>query len=148
MIAGSVGLGSQADQSVVDPPNLGAASGNCARGPLCCHSKVWFDRDGRVALSEWRVELLEAVDATGSLTKAAELMHVPYRTAWHKLNEMEESLGVKLHCTQSGGHDGGSSELTPEAREIIARFRRVTRGLEDLIETRFRVEFGDLLAPD
>jgi molybdate transport system regulatory protein len=110
-----------------------------------CQTKVWLERGGKVALSEWRIALLVAVEETGSLSRAAERMGVPYRTAWYKLKDIEESLGVKLLTTQSGGAEGGHSDLTPEARDLIARFRRVTAGVADLVEARFRSEFGDLL---
>ena len=114
-------------------------------GSLECRSKVWLERDGRVALSEWRVSLLEAIDEMGSLARAAERMKVPYRTAWYKLREIRDCLGVTLVETQSGGAEGGGTQLTPEAREIVARFRRVTRGLAAMTDQRFRAEFGDLL---
>lgn len=112
---------------------------------LRCRSKFWLERGGEIALSAWRVELLEAVAATGSLAHAAEQMGVPYRTAWAKLKSIEESLGVRLIATQSGGSAGGGSELTPEARDLIVRFRRVTSGVAELVEERFRAEFRDLL---
>jgi hypothetical protein len=54
---------------------------------LCPRSKVWLERGGQVVLSDWRVELLEAIEATGSLARAAERLDVPYRTAWYKLKE-------------------------------------------------------------
>jgi|SRR5919202_6578544 hypothetical protein len=59
-------------------------------------AKLWIEIDGKIALSEWRVALLEAVEATGSLAKAAEHLGVPYRTASYKLREIEENLGVHL----------------------------------------------------
>jgi molybdate transport system regulatory protein len=114
-------------------------------GTLRCNWKVWLERRGKVALSEWRIELLEAIAETGSLVRGAERMAVPYRTAWYKLKDIEECLGVKLLATQSGGAKGGGSDLTPEALDLIARFRRVTAGLSDLVEHRFRAEFADLL---
>jgi molybdate transport system regulatory protein len=51
--------------------------------PLEIRSKIWIERRGRgdVVLSEWRVELLEAIDALGSLSRAAETLGIPYRTA-------------------------------------------------------------------
>ena len=113
---------------------------------LACRSKFWLERDGRLALSEWRVRLLEAIAATGSLAKAAERLGVPYRTAWAKLKDIEESLGVRLLATQSGGVDGGGSDLTPEAVELISRFRRITVGLAALVDERFAAEFHDLRA--
>ncbi|HLH23155.1 MAG TPA: LysR family transcriptional regulator [Chloroflexota bacterium] len=112
---------------------------------LCPHSKVWLERDGQVVLSDWRVELLEAIEATGSLARAAERLDVPYRTAWYKLKEIERRLGVRLLATQSGGAAGGGSHLTAEAREVVARFRRVNAGIAQLVAERFRAEFRELL---
>jgi molybdate transport system regulatory protein len=109
---------------------------------LCPRSKVWLERDGEVALSDWRVALLEAIEATGSLARAADRLSVPYRTAWYKLKEIEQRLGVRLLETQSGGADGGGSQLTAEARQIVARFHRVNAGIERLVAERFRAEFG------
>jgi molybdate transport system regulatory protein len=105
-------------------------------------AKIWFERDGHVALSDWRVELLEAIDATGSLSAAAELMHVPYRTAWYKLRQAETQLGSRLVETQSGGAAGGGSRLTPAGRDAIERFRRVTQGVNRLVQERFEAEFS------
>ena len=39
--------------------------------PLEIRSKIWIERRGEVVLSEWRVELLEASEANGSLSRAA-----------------------------------------------------------------------------
>jgi molybdate transport system regulatory protein len=108
-------------------------------------AKIWFERDGKLVLSDWRVELLTAVGETGSLTRAADSLHVPYRTAWSKLKEIEEQLGIRLLETQSGGTGGGGSLLTPEARELIARFRRVRDGVGELVRERFEAEFSGRL---
>jgi len=106
---------------------------------------VWVERDGAVLLSEWRVALLEAVAATGSLARAADRLGVPYRTAWDRIRETEEHLGIRLLVTESGGAEGGGSRLTPEASDLIARFQRVTAGVDELIAGRFRAELGDAL---
>ena len=108
-------------------------------------SKIWLERDGKVVLSEWRVELLEAIDETGSLTRAAQKLRVPYRTAWYKLKEIQQRSGLRLLETQSGGAEGGGSRLTPEGRALIERFRRASRGIAELVGERFRVEFDDLM---
>ena len=108
------------------------------------HSKVWLERDGRVALSGWRIALLEAVHESGSLAAAAARLGVPYRTAWYKLREIEQQLGVRLLDTQSGGPDGGHTTLTPGAVDIVRRFRRASRGVEELVRERFESEFPEL----
>lgn len=113
-------------------------------GDMEVRSKVWLEKSGRVAVSSWRVMLLESVRDAGSLSAACEKMNVPYRTAWYKLKEMEEELGVKLLETQSGGAAGGGSSLTREADEIVERFRRAYEGIEALVAERFGAEFADL----
>lgn len=112
--------------------------------PIDVRSKVWLERDGRVALSDWRIGLLEAVHQDGSLAAAAARLGVPYRTAWYKLREIEGQLGVRLLDTRSGGPDGGHTSLTPEARDIVRRFRRASRGVADLVRERFQAEFPEL----
>jgi molybdate transport system regulatory protein len=113
--------------------------------PARVRCKVWVERGPDVLLSEWRVELLEAVEATGSLAAAALKLGVPYRTAWERVREAEDRLGARLLASESGGADGGGSHLTPEAHDLIARFRRVTSGIADLVERRYRAELRDRL---
>ena len=98
------------------------------RNEIEVRSKVWLERAGGVAVSLWRISLLEEVQATGSLAAACERMNVPYRTAWYKLKEMEEQLRVKLLDRQSGGAAGGGSSLTREGEDLVRRFRRAYEG--------------------
>lgn len=109
---------------------------------LAVQSKIWIARGETVALSDWRIALLEAVDAEGSLSRAAERMDVPYRTAWDRIKESETALGVRLLETATGGAAGGGSRLTPEGRDLVQRFRRVANGLQELVAERFAAEFG------
>ncbi|MDQ3468139.1 MAG: LysR family transcriptional regulator, partial [Chloroflexota bacterium] len=68
---------------------------------------------------------------------------VPYRTAWDRVREMEQRLQRRLLERESGGADGGGSRLTDEARDLIARFHRVTAGIGGEVERRFGQEFGN-----
>lgn len=104
--------------------------------------KVWLEGDdGRVTLSEWRVGLLAAVARHGSLVAAARELGVPHRTAWQRVREMEERLGVKLVEASSGGAAGGASRLTPAAEELVGRYQRLREGLDDLVAERYRLAF-------
>ena len=102
---------------------------------------LWIEHNGVVVLSEWRVKLLEAIDQTGSISRAAERMKVTYHRAWEKLHEMEEGLGYKLLDAQVGGAGGGGAELTDKGRDLIKRFRKLDQGLSDEIDQRFEESF-------
>lgn len=43
---------------------------------------LWLEVEGEVVLFIWRVELLRAIGETGSISGAADRLHVHYRTAW------------------------------------------------------------------
>ncbi len=106
--------------------------------------KVWIEtEDGHVALSEWRVALLRAVDDHGSLVAAAKALGIPHRTAWQRIQQMESSLGVRLVETVSGGVGGGRSTLSPAAEEFIHKYETVRAGLNELIDERFLQAFAD-----
>jgi molybdate transport system regulatory protein len=104
--------------------------------------KVWIETDdGQVALSEWRVMLLQAVAEHGSLVAAARALAVPHRTAWQRIQEMEASLGVQLLETISGGVGGGRSQLSPAAQDFVQRYQALRAGLDDLVGERFEHGF-------
>jgi molybdate transport repressor ModE-like protein len=104
--------------------------------------KVWIEsEDGHVALSEWRVQLLEAVAEHGSLVAAARALGIPHRTAWQRIQEMETCLGVRLLETISGGVGGGRSQLSADARDLVQRYQSLRSGLDDLVRERFSQRF-------
>jgi molybdate transport repressor ModE-like protein len=108
--------------------------------------KVWIEADdGRVALSDWRVALLEAVGEHGSLVAAAKSVGVPHRTAWQRIREMEDCLNVRLVDTTSGGSGGGHSRLSPTGREVVRRYNEMRAGLDELMLERYRSMFVDLV---
>ncbi len=117
---------------------------NLPSGParLEPRSKIWIERNGDTVLSDWRVALLEAIERTGSLAKAAEEVGIPYRSAWQKIKESEERLGIRLVNTHCGGAEGGSSELTDAAYDLVRRYRQFTDGLAELVDKRFKEAFG------
>ena len=110
------------------------------------HANLWVERDGRVVLSLWRVQLLEAIEATGSINAAAERMQVQYHRAWDRLQEMEQGLGVPLVERHVGGPGGGGARLTEAGRQYVARFNVFARGVDALIAEQFQQAFPDELS--
>jgi molybdate transport repressor ModE-like protein len=52
-------------------------------------------------------------------------------------------LGTKLTERTAGGPRGGGTRLTAEGLDCVRRFRRLTAGLQDLIEQRFAEAFEE-----
>lgn len=111
-----------------------------ARDPLRLRVKIWLERGDEVVLSEYRAQLLEAIASHGSVAAAAAALHLPVRTAWKKLREMEAAAGVPLLDSGSGGATGGGSTLTDEAREMLEAFWRVVQPSAEAAEQRFKLE--------
>jgi molybdate transport system regulatory protein len=105
------------------------------------HANLWIERHERVVLSRWRVQLLEAVEATGSITAAAERLGVQYRLAWERLEEMEEGLGLRLVERHVGGAHGGGASLTPTGHDFIARFNAFAEEMDKVLREEFDKRF-------
>ena len=111
---------------------------------LTPHINLWVTHEDDVVLSSWRMDLLEAIATTGSISAAADQLQVNYRVAWNKIKEMEHGLGISLLETHIGGSHGGGAELTPAAAAFIRRYRLLSAGLDEWVQRRFAEVFGDL----
>jgi len=86
-------------------------------------TKIWLETDdGRPVLGDGRLEILEAIARTGSLSAAARQLGMSYRGLWGKVRSAEERLGVALVRGSAGGEDHGGSALTDEAVALVAAF--------------------------
>ncbi len=92
--------------------------------------KIWLDCDGK-AFGEGPDRLLQRVEATGSLHKAAAEMKMSYRKAWLMLRTMERRLGFTLLERKVGGVSGGGSKLTDEARLFMRRYETFRKEVEE-----------------
>ena len=111
------------------------------RLPLEPRIKLWVEKDGRLVLSDYRVQLLRQVAETGSLAEAAQRMGLSYRRAWGKVREIEQNLGVKLVHSEVGGAGGGGSSLTPQGERLVALYSRFRKAMESDLGKEFQEVF-------
>lgn len=109
---------------------------------LTPHINLWLTCADQVVLSRWRVQLLEAVAACGSISAAAERLGIQYRLAYDRLQEMEEGLGLPLIERRVGGAGGGGARLTATGRDLVARFNRFAEQMDQLLDETFADTFG------
>ena len=82
-------------------------------------------------------QLLEHIDTLHSLRKAAAEMGMAYSKAWTIMKNSAKALGFPLVITAVGGKEGGGTELTPEARKLLADYREYCRKIRAYSEEIF-----------
>lgn len=86
-------------------------------------------------------ELLDRVALCGSLSHAAEEMHLSYSKAMRMVRTAEREFGFALLESASGGSSGGGSTLTPQAREVLRRFRACELAAQNASRDAFSLHF-------
>jgi len=100
--------------------------------------KIWIDCDtGDSIFGEGQMHILETIREQGSINAAAKSLGMGYRSMWGRLRKMEKRLGKPLLIRHKGGADGGHSDLTPEAVEMIDKFKRLQQEISDISTTIF-----------
>ncbi|HEY6974938.1 MAG TPA: ModE family transcriptional regulator [Chitinophagaceae bacterium] len=84
------------------------------------NGRLWIECKGEGFFGPGRVELLQRIDKTGSINKAAGEMGMSYKKAWEMINALNVQAAKPLVIMQAGGNRGGGSVITEEAKKLIA----------------------------
>ncbi|OYT87081.1 MAG: molybdenum-dependent transcriptional regulator [Burkholderiales bacterium PBB6] len=84
-------------------------------------------------LDDTRMRLLEAIDAHGSLNRAAAHVPMSYKAAWEMLNTMSSLSDTPLVERLTGGAGGGGTRLTAHARQLMALYRAMASSQQDVL---------------
>ena len=96
--------------------------------------KIWVEFGGTNALTEAGADLLEQIEACGSLSEAARRLHFAYRRAWLLLDAMNKAWPEPLVITAIGGHHGGGARLTELGRNVLHTYRDLQVQLEHFLD--------------
>jgi len=100
-------------------------------------TKVWFTVGDMHAFGSGLARLLEDIERSGTLSRAAEDSGMSYRHAWKLLRNAEKHLGKRLILPQAGGAGGGGTVLSDEGRRLLDVFKRLNREVADFADERF-----------
>jgi molybdenum ABC transporter molybdate-binding protein len=87
--------------------------------------RLWVERAGQAILGKGRLELLEGIDRSHSISAAARQMGMSYRRAWELVQSINQAAGEPLVITATGGAQGGGARLTPLGRRAVEVFREL-----------------------
>jgi len=107
--------------------------------PLKLRCKVWLENeDGKPVIGEGRLRILIAVRLTGSISKAARKLNLPFRNVWAKIRDAEKQCGFRIVETTKTG-----SKLTIEGERLLSRFAEIERSCARSAQTKFNKVFPD-----
>ena len=93
--------------------------------------KFWLETNTGYAFGEGPFNILSKVKELGTLSGAAENLHMSYRQAWGMIREIEQELGEPLLKAHRGGTSGGGAELTEAGLALLSQYSKTKRELEE-----------------
>ena len=101
-------------------------------------ASVRLEYPGEPAIDDRAIRLLEAIKSYGSITAAAKVVGISYRTAWLTVERLRKCASEPIVGTIAEGGWPSGSALTAHGERLIEAFRAAERAVERALEE-FRV---------
>jgi len=102
-------------------------------------NRCWIEVEGEKFFGPGPAELLEHIDRTGSVTKAAKAMDMSYKKAWDLVNEHNKRGSKPYVISRKGGEKGGGAEVTANGKKLLSAYRQLTDKLDKVLEKNQRL---------
>jgi molybdate transport system regulatory protein len=96
--------------------------------------QLHFDAENRIGPG--KIELLEQIDQTGSISSAGRAMKMSYRRAWLLVDAMNRTFHAPLVATRFGGSSTGRAKLTPLGQEVMRLYQEIGQVARDASHSR------------
>ena len=96
--------------------------------------RIWIYSNQEKLLGKGRIELLERIQETGSISSAAKEMKMSYRQAWQMVEEMNARVEKPLVEKQLGGKNGGGTVVTNEGEKWIQLFYNLNEKINSFVQ--------------
>ena len=114
---------------------------------ITCLPRIRVITGERVALGPGKVSLLEEIDRSGSISKAARELGLSYRRAWILVDTMNKSFRSSLVKGSVGGKKGGGACLTPLGRKMAKTYREMESKAKLIIRSDWKIIQRSLKLP-
>lgn len=99
-------------------------------------------------LGRGKMQLLELIKETGSISAAGRAMDMSYRRAWLLVDAMNNLFTLPVVESQRGGKQGGGAVVTEFGEDLLKRFRHMEQTLDQALANDFRWLEEHRRAPD
>jgi molybdate transport system regulatory protein len=94
-----------------------------ARKRFKSHFRIYWGDE--IALGPGKVELLQHISETGSISEAARHMDMSYNRAWLLVRTMNRCFKEPLVLASRGGDSYGGAELTKTGRQVLGLYQQL-----------------------
>jgi len=92
---------------------------------ISCRPRIRIKVGDQIALGPGKIDLLEAIAETGSISAAARAIGLSYRRAWDMVDIMNRCFKTPLVEREKGGRGGGGTKLTSLGNSTIKTYRQM-----------------------
>ena len=113
-----------------------------------CLTRIRILSGDQIALGPGKVSLLEEIDRSGSISKAALNLGLSYRRAWNLVDTMNKNFISSLVTSSTGGKKGGGAYLTPLGLKMTKTYRAMEKKAEKSLQENWKIIKRSLKQPD
>ena len=92
-----------------------------------------IDFPDREKIGRGKMQLLEHIRETGSISAAGRAMDMSYRRAWLLVSAMNAMFSQPVVDSQRGGKQGGGAVVTEFGEKLLSRFRSMEKKVETAV---------------
>ena len=107
--------------------------------------RIDIDAAGRIGPG--KIQLLETIHQSGSISAAGRAMDMSYKRAWDLVDEINRVCGQAAVERQTGGKNGGGAMLTPFGLSLVARYRKIERDAASAVRKDLQALRSDIGRP-
>lgn len=96
--------------------------------------QIWLTEETSKRLMLDQIDLLQAIADTGSITAAAKIAGVSYKTAWDRLERINNLSEQPIIERSAGGSKGGGSTLTNYGQKMLNGFKQLQEQHNQFLE--------------
>src|SRR3984885_9879988 len=107
--------------------------------------RIDLDPEGRIGPG--KIQLLEKIQACGSISAAGRAMDMSYKRAWDLVDEINRICRQAAVERQTGGKNGGGAGLPPFGLSLVARYRKIERDAASAVKKELEALRTDIGRP-